>query len=295
MKLDAVELGSPASLPERSPHWLWSLWEMHQLKIDALIGAIDSITATDYIARNDPEWVYRNDGRVASMLGEVETITKQCQILDLSLAIKKAQSIKIKLEQLRTDYSPQTVSDVVSRDIVELRERIVQSLEDSVVYAVDPKKKRYLANVENMFPADVLDKLVEATYDLSEACSCLGMARNTACVFHLMRAIELSVKKLGAEIGVTIIDKHDKDLDWGKIISNLNAAIANYPNGVKRDELSAVVAMLYHVKNAWRNNTMHPKVTYTDEEAEAVFEASKSFLKVAASCLSAPLVSAPPC
>ena len=38
---------------------------------------------------------------------------------------------------------------------------------------------------------------------------------------------------------------------------------------------AAISSNLYHVKLAWRNEVMHPKQTYTEEEALEVFAASE--------------------
>ena len=50
------------------------------------------------------------------------------------------------------------------------------------------------------------------------------------------------------------------------------------PKGRNRDTWSNVHSHLYHVKQTWRNDTMHPKTTYTETEAAAVFDAVRSFM-----------------
>jgi hypothetical protein len=42
--------------------------------------------------------------------------------------------------------------------------------------------------------------------------------------------------------------------------------------------LASVAANLYAVKLAWRNEVMHPKQTYTEEEAVALGTAVKAFM-----------------
>jgi hypothetical protein len=51
------------------------------------------------------------------------------------------------------------------------------------------------------------------------------------------------------------------------------------PKGPARDEWSACHVNLYQVKQAWRNSTMHPKETYTTEQAKEVTEAVHAFLR----------------
>jgi hypothetical protein len=59
----------------------------------------------------------------------------------------------------------------------------------------------------------------------------------------------------------------------------------------KRDAWSESHSHLYHVKQAWRNGTMHPKKTYTQEEAEAVFAAVRVFMRHLAKLLPDPIES----
>jgi hypothetical protein len=95
-----------------------------------------------------------------------------------------------------------------------------------------------------------------------------------------MRAMEAAVQRLSAELGIRNINR-----EWGKLLSDIGGKIENMPKGEKRDDWSQVHANLYHVKQAWRNDTMHPKATYTEEEAREVFEAMKAFMRKLASLL----------
>jgi hypothetical protein len=61
--------------------------------------------------------------------------------------------------------------------------------------------------------------------DIAEAAKCLALGRTTACVFHLMRVMEMAVVRLGKKLKVTVRDKHDKELAWGPILGNIGKAI----------------------------------------------------------------------
>jgi uncharacterized protein YwgA len=71
--------------------------------------------------------------------------------------------------------------------------------------------------------------------------------------------------------------------DWGILLSEINKKIESMPKGAEKNNWSQVHANLYHVKQAWRNETMHPKATYTEEEAREVFDAMKAFSRHLAS------------
>ena len=60
------------------------------------------------------------------------------------------------------------------------------------------------------------------------------------------------------------------------------------PSGEVRDLWSKSHVHLYHVKQAWRNDVMHPKKTYTEEEAKAAFSAVKSFMHHLSDLIEAP-------
>jgi HEPN domain-containing protein len=114
--------------------------------------------------------------------------------------------------------------------------------------------------------------------DIEEAAKALALQRPTACVFHLMRAMEIAVKRLGKRVGVQNVDK-----EWGKILSDIGKGIEAMPFKTeaekrKRNRWSEVHTHLYHVKQAWRNDTMHPKQTYTREQAHEVFQACRVFM-----------------
>ena len=114
----------------------------------------------------------------------------------------------------------------------------------------------------------------EATEDLSSSSDCIAVGQYTASVFHLMRAIESCIKKLCEEIGV-----EKTDIEWGKLLSAMDSKIRGMPKGEKRTKWNDTRANLYHVKECWRNNTMHPKQTYTEGEAKDVFKACQIFVK----------------
>jgi len=89
-----------------------------------------------------------------------------------------------------------------------------------------------------------------------------------------MRAMEEAVKILGTKLGVANVEK-----EWGKILSDLTSKIEAMPKGTHRDEWSACHVNLYHVKQAWRNSTMHPKETYTNQQARDVLRAVRAFMQ----------------
>lgn len=121
----------------------------------------------------------------------------------------------------------------------------------------------------------VQDKLPSVIPDVDEAAKCIALGRYTGAVFHLMRVMEVGVQEFGATLGVTLT----KQKVWQVILDQVNKQIAGMdskePN---RTRFASISSHLYNVKLAWRNEVMHPKATYTAEEAENVIQAVRGFM-----------------
>jgi hypothetical protein len=123
------------------------------------------------------------------------------------------------------------------------------------------------------FDRAVTDAFPLASEDISEAAKCLALNRPTASVFHLMRAMECAVQALSTKLKI-----ENAERAWGILLSDVSKKIEAMPKGPDRTKWSEIHSHLYHVKEAWRNDTMHPKQTYTFEEAKAIFDAAKVFM-----------------
>jgi hypothetical protein len=130
------------------------------------------------------------------------------------------------------------------------------------------------------FGAKVGQKFPKAIEDVAEAAKCLALQRPTACVFHLMRAMELGVRALGKKLKVTINVEVET---WYQIMEHVDGSIKRLPaqsepEKKRKSKLAAASANLNAVRIAQRNEVMHPKQTYTREEAHDVFNATRLFM-----------------
>jgi len=153
-----------------------------------------------------------------------------------------------------------------------LREKSLIILPTHLAGLYEPDAPLFGDGVELAFP--------NARNDIAEAGSCLAAGRNTASVFHCMRAMEDAVKSLS-----TALEIPNPDREWGKLLSDISKRIENMPKGDIRDQWSESHSHLYHVKQAWRNSTMHPKKTYSEQDAKSVFDAVASFMRHLANLL----------
>ena len=119
-------------------------------------------------------------------------------------------------------------------------------------------------------------------HDMEGAGKCLALGRHTASVFHLMRIMETATQQLGTKLGVSSA----QEKNWQTILDQVNKSLKGLsPGDPLKKKYAALSALLENVKLAWRNEVMHPKATYTEEEARAVFSAVQSFLNELASTI----------
>ncbi|WP_129274884.1 hypothetical protein [Bradyrhizobium betae] len=145
---------------------------------------------------------------------------------------------------------------------------------------LSPRMADTFEQTDPLFGNEVEAKFPRAAEDISEAGKCLAFGRATAAVFHLMRALESATQAIADKIGATVRDSNGKGLPWGVIADNMRPKIDAMTKGSDEQiKWYRVQHDLVVVNRAWRVPTNHPKETYTPEQAEEVFDATRAFMK----------------
>jgi hypothetical protein len=216
-----------------------------------------------------------SDAALKSIIEDIEFTSHQCKQSGLA---NSTGYIEDNLPLLRSVFGKSVGYGYITKIFGNLAAHIRAEMKQVEFLTVD--KPKFYGN-SSLFDSVVTDIFPQLTYDVVEAGNCLALNRTTACVFHLMRIMEFGVQRLGDKLKVPLVN----ETVWQKIMDQVNARIKIMPEkpaAKKRmKELYADVAgHLYNVKVAWRNTVMHPKRTYTPEEAERLFEAVKSFMAI---------------
>lgn len=156
------------------------------------------------------------------------------------------------------------------------------AVESKWVIFLDKREREFLTN-KAPFGADVQRAFPNSQYDIEFASRSLAFGLSTAAVFHLMRAMESAVSAMAQKLGVT-----NTEVEWGKILGPMDDKIKLMPAGPDKKKWSEARADLWHVKECWRNETMHPRRFYTQEQGEEIFRAVKTFMVHLASLLAPP-------
>lgn len=193
----------------------------------------------------------------------------------LASSVKEACAVAYEKAPQIDDRTTQTL-ELLIRELVgavsaEMDARVLLALLGDEARTFEPTEPLFGERVDRLLP--------DAAFDIEEAGKCLALDRYTACVFHLMRAVEVGLRAACDSLNATIVNRHGEGLGWGMLTANLDKAISAMPKGEERDAWQKIPALLHSVNRAWRTKTAHPKATYTKEEADVVWRISQDCLE----------------
>jgi len=197
----------------------------------------------------------------------LKTVKKQCESIDLKIS---ALCIGEFFKKVKGSVSSKQLLQLLSETENSIRREM-----SIVSFYYMPSKQFEHYQKPELFGAKVNAKFPSIQFDMIEAGNCFAMGRGTACVFHLMRIMEVGVQEFGKKLGVPLVNEKN----WQNILDPLNKAIKSLPHkGPGTVEMSEASANLYAVKLAWRNEVMHPNDKYTLEEAKNLIGQVKLFM-----------------
>ncbi|APL95563.1 hypothetical protein AI27_03030 [Sphingomonas sp. BHC-A] len=143
-----------------------------------------------------------------------------------------------------------------------------------------PGHAAYAAPERPLFGEQVEEAFPTASAEIADAGRCRAAGLWTACVTHLMRALEPALGALAAWVGVT------PKANWNATLNQIEARLREIHKGVDGDEAerwaSEAALQLRAVKNAWRNHAMHGRTRYEEDDAVRVFDSTKYLMQTLA-------------
>lgn len=208
------------------------------------------------------------DDDFIALLAEVRKMMSECGMKSSAVYIKR-------LTEVYRDGGDDAVQ--VKGMCAILHERLTDDLV-SVYFKHVPESRLY--NSKEPFGPKVTVKFGRALTDIEEVGKCIALERSTAAVFHLGRVLELVMHSLAAVLGRPL----PNDRQWQALLDAINGAVAGLPTSTeaerhRKSELAQAASNLYNVKLAWRNNVMHPKESYSPEEAREIYGTSCTFVR----------------
>jgi hypothetical protein len=236
-------------------------------------------------------------GDPAFALGQSQTPLGEQEEQDL---ISFLQRLEIESEDIGLELTVQRVTEIrgemgfhvrqhghkMQRRVMQARiselDTLVRLEMERVLFMYVPSDRAAFYGKEDLFEEEVKDKFTSASFDIKESGNSYAAARDTACVFHLMRVLEIGLAVFAKEFSISA-----DHTNWHNIIEQIEArvrAMASDPNrkpGWKEDQefYSQAASHFMFLKDAWRNYTAHARGKYTQEEAQTIMMNVRSFMQ----------------
>ena len=218
-------------------------------------------------------------------LGQVQ---RQMATLPLSRAFQ-AQVQRLIARVAKADGRDEYEYNILVTLTSELGGNLQQELLEWLFFAVHPQQRPFYDAPERWYGQDIFAAYPDSENDLRAAARCFALGEHTACVFHLMRAVESALRKWAEQLGV-ILKMPATEANWQDIIDAGTASLKQLeqqPRSQRRtddlEHFGETQAQFSSFKNAWRNHVAHGKQTYDEMRATEIMQAVRAFMRKLAS------------
>lgn len=154
---------------------------------------------------------------------------------------------------------------------------VQDELNSRLIFTMPPGHADYYAPPEALFGPVVEDYFPLSSQEIADAGRCRALGQWTACVMHLMRALEPALNAICSQYGVAT------EQNWNKALNEIDQklrSISKSKDGAEAERWASEAVMhIRAIKNAWRNYAMHGRARYNEEEAIAIYSNVKSFMQ----------------
>jgi hypothetical protein len=157
------------------------------------------------------------------------------------------------------------------------RQLLENDLSSILLLTVPPETAAFYRST-SYFGEEAQAAFPSAQSDMVDACTCYALGLNTACVFHVMRVLEVGLQALAKDVGVAWTPD-----PWGQNLKNIEEAVqALHRTHPKKAFYSDCCTEFKYIKDAWRNVIMHLSYSYDEKDAKRILEHSRNLLKTIA-------------
>ena len=186
--------------------------------------------------------------------------------------------------------NPTGIKTSLAAWVGELRSFILKELGERLFMFIPVNEaKNYGAAA--LFGSEVAERFPKANKEITEAGNCFATGSYTACVFHLMRAVEYGARKLMITLNARQYLRNPKRpielCEWGDIATALEKAVNGLSAGTATsmakkntfEYYSHAADQFRNFKDAWRNNVSHTRKTYMAGGAQDVMDNTRQFMQ----------------
>ncbi len=200
-------------------------------------------------------------------------VDKICEVLELSSSRKQMRTIWAEIRKAQNKQPSVTMTwETFASLLQQLRERISEDLEDRVFYCVsantvskfytrssDQRQELEFKPADELFDPVILTRFPACMDDIEKACKCLVLMLYTACIFHLMRIVEIGVREVARLSGIV-----DPKPSWGAVLQKvekivLRTRFCEVEQSIQPHipVLTDLLPRMQAIQHAWRNKVSH--------------------------------------
>lgn len=257
---------------------LWSLWDMFRFYAQSYAAVVNNLAMASTIIQYD-EWI--------GAPTEVETCREAAlsALTDGEEAIRKlplSRVVVLQYERLIKEV-PSLSRGEIGILLKELRTNLINDLCSAYCLIIPHQERERYEQRQPPFGERVASVFSDANPDIAAATRCLALGESTACVFHLMRVLELGLRHMATEVGLP--DGAVTHENWKNVIDRIESeirALEKLPKSAEKVErvksLSGAAVQFRYFKDAWRNHVSHAHARYDLNDAELIWGHVKAFM-----------------
>ena len=261
----------PVRICYENKHGLVTLLDMLRFYASSFVAAFSTIGQAMMELRM--EKTMPSDHTIGAIGSSMGMLQKQCEALGLDLSVAHLK---------RMAKSDDRRLSSLLQGLEEAQQRIWDELNSRVYVQIGFDRSKYYEPEGPPFGQLVADNFPSASFDIVEACKCHALQRSTACVFHLMRVLEIGLKGFAGRFAISA-----DHTNWHNIIEGIEKSVRNIGSDPSRTSdwkeqqefFSQAASHFMTFKDAWRNYTAHARGKYTDEEAEVIMINVRMFMQ----------------
>jgi len=260
------------------------------IELSGLAGATDafSFLYRDAPENKKPKLLTIPLDKIQPLIELIDTIIVECVKAELTNSVMGA--IRLKNDLAQNSLNAITFHEKVG----ELTRRIEDELQSVMLYSVSPNKQKYITG-KDLFGDTVSKSFPSTKNNIEEAGKCLAFERGSACIFHLMKVLEVGLYSMANDLNITNLQEN-----WGNAIEQIEKALREFEKTKPektdtqqiQDEWKSKnqfykdsATHFYYIKDAWRNYNTHARqepFSYSDEKTQQIFDNVCGFMQTLA-------------
>jgi hypothetical protein len=216
------------------------------------------------VGENVRDWNFRG------FIHNLNSLAERATAMGFARTVEKSEALILLVRNMLSSDFPK-----YPEYIEEIKKAYEQDTRGLIIFLLDPDKQRYEAGT--FINADVHRCFPTSAKEIIEAGKCLVCDRNTACVFHALRSLEIPLKVIAKSLKIKLAD-NAKGKNWHFLISQIEAAL-NLLSKEKKDRVQHTLSYLSNIRGPLRNATMHLDKSYNAEEAKDILDTVCIFFK----------------